>query len=310
MVREKTVANYTSQPNGSFPLDCETMQYIADNAALTEILGNIAGDKVILYGCGFEDSNTRNRRRYGYLFLRTRDCPQGEVLFFPGGAVSAGMYLKKETVTVNAAGNEYPQAYVRRSLAPGVGEENYSWDSFSEVCTNRKLEQYIISIREQLAALAGIPVGTLLVWPGTAVPSDSYMFCEGQSLAKEDYPALAAVLGTLYGGDSSTFRLPDLRGRFIAGRGSGDYASPGTKGGQEKVTLTAAQSGLPTHSHTYLLNTYSGQMAENQADRLRRGAGNHFQYRLTTDAAAAKDAAQSHENRPPYIVMNYIIKVK
>lgn len=310
MIRAKTTANYTTQPNESFPLDCETMQYIADNAALLEVLGNIAGDKVILYGCGYEDAMTMNRRRYGYIFLRTRDYPQGEVLFFPGGAVSSGMYLKKETVAVNAAGNEYPEAYVRRSLAPGVGEENYDWKDFTEIWSNRRLEQYIRDIQGQLSALAGIPVGTVLAWPGTAVPSDSYMFCEGQSLAKADHAALFAVVGTLYGGDSSTFRLPDLRGRFIAGRGTGDYATPGSKGGQEKVTLTAAQSGLPEHNHTYLLNTYSGQTAENLADRLRRGAGNHFSYRQRTDAAAAKNAAQSHENRPPYIVMNYIIKVK
>jgi microcystin-dependent protein len=71
---------------------------------------------------------------------------------------------------------------------------------------------------------------------------------------------LFAVVSTTYGvGDgTTTFNLPDLRGRGIAGAdnmggtGSGRLSlanTLGTTGGSETVTLTAAQSGVPAHQH-------------------------------------------------------------
>ena len=81
-------------------------------------------------GCEPEQNNSS--RRAGYVFLRTKDFPEGEILYWEGGAVSAGMYLKQEAVPVTAQGYAYPQAYTTRSLAPGVGAENYRWEDFSE----------------------------------------------------------------------------------------------------------------------------------------------------------------------------------
>ncbi|QDB71028.1 tail fiber protein [Bordetella phage vB_BbrP_BB8] len=88
--------------------------------------------------------------------------------------------------------------------------------------------------------------------------------------------ALYDAIGTTWGpGDgSTTFNLPDARGRITAGAdnmggtaanrlttsGFGSTATLGTVGGAEAVTLTAAQSGMPAHGHT-ASSSFSGGSA-------------------------------------------------
>lgn len=111
------------QSNKDFPADCEMLDYMQTNAHVVSIIGNLAGDKAILLGCALTGGGTQ--RNEGYVFLRTKEHPEGEVLYWEGGSISGGMYLKQAAIPVQAQGYEYPQAYVERSLAPGVGEENY-----------------------------------------------------------------------------------------------------------------------------------------------------------------------------------------
>jgi microcystin-dependent protein len=67
--------------------------------------------------------------------------------------------------------------------------------------------------------------------------------------------ALYSLIGTRFGGDGrTTFALPDLRGRTIAGAGQGENipaVASGQSYGKETVTLTAAN--LPAHTHNWTL---------------------------------------------------------
>ena len=78
--------------------------------------------------------------------------------------------------------------------------------------------------------------------------------CNGQLIPINQNQALFALLGTTYGGDGrTTFALPDLRGRAIAGVGAApgvDTVSAGEMWGTNNVTLL--QSNLPSHSHQVL----------------------------------------------------------
>ena len=80
-------------------------------------------------------------------------------------------------------------------------------------------------------------------------------FCHGQLLPISQNAALFSLLGTTYGGDGrTTFALPDLRGRVVAGEGHGPGLSDirlGQTGGVEQVTLTTGQ--LPAHLHGFPL---------------------------------------------------------
>lgn len=78
-----------------------------------------------------------------------------------------------------------------------------------------------------------------------------WLQCNGQLLAINQNQALFALLGTMYGGNgTTTFGLPDLRGRSITGWGTraGVTNTLGAKSGAETVTLTTAN--LPAHMHT------------------------------------------------------------
>lgn len=314
---KRVLGNFANQPNNDFPLDCETLLALQTNQALAHILGNIAGDKVILFGCAPNPAGTI--REEGYVFLRTIDYPEGEVIFFEGGSVSAGMYLKKVSVSVM----DYTTAYTERSLAPGQGTESFTWAGFSTLSTNQDLRTLISQLQVQIALLAPLPLGIVQIWSGAlaSIPSN-YRLCDGSELDKLSYPDLYAAIGDIYNNapnyngvtfttTTGYFRLPDLRGRFVVGTNAddNDYNAPAKAGGQKNVTLTAAQSGLPSHTHQTAFNTYRGSNTDEANNRFGRGSNNHVIQTLTTTSVAARSASASHENRPPYYALSYIIRV-
>lgn len=92
-------------------------------------------------------------------------------------------------------------------------------------------------------------IGTVKSWSSTVIP-ENWMLADGRLLNRQAYPelnALYAADGYLYGaGDgSTTFNIPDLRGRMIYGAGNGKVQ--GARGGAETVTLGTAE--MPYHSH-------------------------------------------------------------
>lgn len=75
--------------------------------------------------------------------------------------------------------------------------------------------------------------------------------CNGQLLSINQYQAMFALLGTTYGGNgTTTFALPDMRGKVPVHQGQsagGSNFTMGQTAGSENITLTANQ--MPTHSH-------------------------------------------------------------
>jgi microcystin-dependent protein len=110
-------------------------------------------------------------------------------------------------------------------------------------------------------------------------------------------------------GAGKTLKLPDLRGRTIVGSGTGTGLSArthGSVGGAETHTLTAAQSGLPSHIHAGLNGGAVQQIAGDDDDGIfvRLTSGQN----TSTAPNTATDAVQAHPNMQPYLVLNYIVK--
>lgn len=105
------------------------------------------------------------------------------------------------------------------------------------------------------------PVGGIIDYAGEVAPPD-WLFCNGQAVSRTDFPYLFTIIGTTYGaGDGvTTFNVPDLRGRIVAGAdnmgGAGaagrltnfPAVALGATGGSQNHVLVTAE--LAAHSHT------------------------------------------------------------
>ena len=167
-------------------------------------------------------------------------------------------------------------------------------------------------------------IGQIIIFAGNFAPR-GWALCDGQLLPISQNTALFSLLGTTYGGDGrTTFALPDLRGRvpLHAGGGPGltNYRQ-GQKGGVEQVTLNT--SNLPAHTHAATTTTraqsdYGDSASPNNTVWAQDGAAGAQPYstrapnsNMHSDAVEVSvqntGGGQAHENRQPYLAINYII---
>jgi len=151
------------------------------------------------------------------------------------------------------------------------------------------------------------PVGSVLDFAGSAAPT-GWLFCYGQAISRTTYADLFAVLSTTYGtGDgSTTFNLPDLRGRVIAGKddmgGSSANRLTSPLDGDVLGGAGGAQNVNSAHTHTFS----SGNMVNLTSGVAMTGGGTNINHRHdgTTDSGGSATLA----NVQPTIILNKIIR--
>lgn len=106
-------------------------------------------------------------------------------------------------------------------------------------------------------------------------PPLGWAYCNGQILLIQQYPAVFALIGAMYGGDGrTTFALPNLNGRAPMGAGTGSGLTPRTVSNQAGIssyTMSIAQ--LPAHSHSVACNTLPSNGTQNDPNNNYFGAG-------------------------------------
>jgi microcystin-dependent protein len=157
------------------------------------------------------------------------------------------------------------------------------------------------------------PKGTVVPYAGASAPT-GWLLCDGSAVSRTTYANLFDIIGTTYGtGDgSTTFNIPDLRGRVVAGKdnmggtsanrltgigGSVDGDTLGAAGGEESHTLN--QSEMPAHQHAVAPNAGAGS-----GFFVGVGSGGGASGNLTTAAGGGG----AHNNVQPTAILNYIIK--
>jgi microcystin-dependent protein len=189
-----------------------------------------------------------------------------------------------------------------------------------------------------------IPPGTIAPFGGGTVPA-GWLLCDGTAISRTTYSALFSAISTTYGvGDNSTtFGLPDYRGRVPAGKDDmgGSAANRLTAAGAGITgTTLGASGGAQTHtlsetqlaSHTHIQNSHihnesialsiaavdldlykSGYINSSTRASTIPGISSSNQRRGTVEATTPTNqttgSGSSHQNTQPTIIANYIIKV-
>ncbi len=155
-------------------------------------------------------------------------------------------------------------------------------------------------------------IAEIRIFAGNFAPQ-GWAFCEGQLLPISQNTALFSIVGTTYGGDGETvFGLPNLRSRAPMHSGQGPGLSPrtlGQAGGTETVTLSELQ--MPIHSHGIQVSNGSASTGTpSQTTVLAKTSADIYGPPADLEAlpdGTALGGGQSHNNRQPFLVINFII---
>ena len=185
-----------------------------------------------------------------------------------------------------------------------------------------------------------LPAGVVVDFAGI-IPPGGFLLCFGQAVSRTTYAALFSAIGTTYGnGDgSSTFNLPDIRGRVIAGLDNmGGVAAGrmtvqisgstlGAVAGEEQHVLVVGEMPSHTHAITDTGHTHSGLFQPHNfggpSDNVSQGGPFNHLWRddnnggpipyssnnaVTGITLANTGSGTAHNNLQPTIMMNKLIK--
>jgi microcystin-dependent protein len=142
-----------------------------------------------------------------------------------------------------------------------------------------------------------------------------WALCNGQTMQINQNQALFAVLGTTYGGNGQqTFLLPNFQGRTAVGVGSKNNSpafAPGQLAGEEQHTLQIAE--MPAHNHTPIASSAGSTLPSPASNFWASGtptaqyAASPINTPMAPNAISNAGSSQGHENRSPYLVINFLI---
>ena len=161
-------------------------------------------------------------------------------------------------------------------------------------------------------------------------PPKGWTLCNGQIMSIAQNQALFSLLGTTYGGNgTTTFALPDLRSRLPNGFGqmtAGPYYNLGQNAGEEQHTLISTE--MPSHNHFLMADSTttgannggtpsSASVLGNSAGSISTGStfttqmysSRSFNNTLAPQVIGLNGGGQPHENRMPYLVLNFCIAI-
>jgi microcystin-dependent protein len=185
------------------------------------------------------------------------------------------------------------------------------------------------------------PIGAIIQYGGTTAPSSQWLICDGAAVNRTTYATLFVAIGVAFGsGDgSSTFNLPDLRGKFAVGKTATGYGNVlgGTGGTKDAVVVSHTHTVTSTGTNT--INVTGTTSSDGDHIHGVRGGGSTGSagydagpgagFSTNTSSAgahthtvsssgsnsisvsgttASSGTSGSDQNLPPYLSINYLIR--
>ncbi len=260
-----------------------------------------------LYGT-FEqglDKLTRIQQQQQEQINRTVMAPKSDSstgLVFPGLAARANKYLAFDSLGVPIASGGGPGSSDVPTSAYGAS---------------------LIAAADAAAARAILdvpPVASLMMYAGASAPT-GWLICDGSAVSRTTYGALFTVISTTYGiGDgSTTFNLPDFRGRMPIGAGTGTSLTTRTLGAQVGAeTHIQTETEVGSHNHTVTDPGHVHSLSPMSQQNIGQGTNSTAWYPSgSTNTGSATTGITINDNTDeadpmdimnPALVVNFIIK--
>lgn len=152
----------------------------------------------------------------------------------------------------------------------------------------------------------GVTTGMISPYAGATAPT-SWLLCDGSAVSRATYSALFVIISTTYGaGDgSTTFNLPDIRGRVPVGKSADtEFDVLGETGGAKTHALTSGE--LASHTHT--VGLVAGSPVGAEVGIFSTSHSTVANINNGTETTSSVGSGTAHNNLQPYITINYIIK--
>jgi microcystin-dependent protein len=178
-----------------------------------------------------------------------------------------------------------------------------------------------------------VPIGGLMPYLGSTAPNSNFVLPFGQAISRITYSSLFSLVGTTFGtGDgSTTFNIPDLRGRAIFGLdnmgggaasritvagGNFDGTVRGGTGGAENHILTTAEMPVHSHSindpgHSHATAIFKDQLTNGAGSNAYGATGGGVPTTTNTTGIAINNAGSggAHTILSPAMTLPYILRV-
>lgn len=200
--------------------------------------------------------------------------------------------------------------------------DNDLQNQITDVITNLTAESIQRSNADNAMLPYLVPSGVMMDWPALVAPS-GWLICDGSAVSRTTYSNLFGLIGTTFGAGNgtTTFNLPNMQGKFTVGYNGidADYNAINKQGGEKRHQLTEPEHAI--HNHSYKDSYFKGELGPGQptlggieltppsiganGPSLYNGA-QYLYYRNGT--TGTEGGNQPHENRPPFVTLNKIIK--